>query len=351
MNGIAHSSCAMIFPIQVPILVPFGHQHQRVASVGDFARVLAQSDAHGAVFALEALARDRIVRFDPHAAVDQLLSDLDGRRLPQIVRIRLERQAEQTDRAALQNLQLCSSFSTTRSRCRELTVRAASTIGICKPVFAGRCNQRRRILPKQEPPQPMPALKNREPMRESSPMPRATSVMFAPTRSASKPISLIKLILSARNALAAYLINSAEARSVETSGTAPIEFRAWQISRRRKRLVENRPVQRIQHLERSRLVCADHDPVRIEAVVERRPFAQEFRVRSHCKVDRFLPIRALFTGVPQQRSHPVSAADRHGRLVHHDGKRLRQAGRRSARPGTGIRDSGRRKASAAFRRR
>ena len=52
-------------------------------------------------------------------------------------------------------------------------------------------------------------------------MPRATWVMSAPTLPASRPISLMKLILVARNALAAYLISSAEARSVETIGTAP----------------------------------------------------------------------------------------------------------------------------------
>jgi hypothetical protein len=53
-------------------------------------------------------------------------------------------------------------------------------------------------------------------------MPRATSVMSAPTLPANWPISFTKLIFKARNALAAYLISSAEARSVETSGTAPM---------------------------------------------------------------------------------------------------------------------------------
>ena len=76
-------------------------------------------------------------------------------------------------------------------------------------------------LPKHEPPQPIPALKKRGPIRESRPMPRPTSPIFAPTRSDTKPISLMKLIFSARKALAAYLINSADAKSVDSSGTAP----------------------------------------------------------------------------------------------------------------------------------
>src|SRR5262249_60611129 len=75
-------------------------------------------------------------------------------------------------------------------------------------------------LPKQEPPQPTPAFKNFGPMRLSNPKPRTTSLMSAPTRSQMLAISLAKLILVARKALAAYLIISAEAKSVVTTGIA-----------------------------------------------------------------------------------------------------------------------------------
>ena len=76
-------------------------------------------------------------------------------------------------------------------------------------------------FPKHEPPQPKPACRNRLPMRESRPMPRTTWVISAPTRSAKCPTSLAKLIFTERNALAAYLINSAEVRLAVTTGTAP----------------------------------------------------------------------------------------------------------------------------------
>lgn len=46
-------------------------------------------------------------------------------------------------------------------------------------------------------------------MRVSSPIARATSVMSAPTCSARRENSLIKLILVAKKALAAYLVSSA----------------------------------------------------------------------------------------------------------------------------------------------
>ena len=55
-------------------------------------------------------------------------------------------------------------------------------------------------------------------MRLSSPMPRATSCTSAPTFSERSAISLMKVILVARNAFAAYLINSAVRRAVNISG-------------------------------------------------------------------------------------------------------------------------------------
>ena len=51
-----------------------------------------------------------------------------------------------------------------------------------------------------------------------SPIPRDTSWTFAPTASHRSAISLMKVILVARNALAAYLINSAERRLVNRIG-------------------------------------------------------------------------------------------------------------------------------------
>ena len=71
---------------------------------------------------------------------------------------------------------------------------------------------------KQEPPKPGPACRNFVPMRLSSPMPRATSWTSAPTFSERSAISLMKVILVARNAFAAYLINSAVRRAVNISG-------------------------------------------------------------------------------------------------------------------------------------
>ena len=57
-------------------------------------------------------------------------------------------------------------------------------------------------------------------MRWSRPMPRATSSTSAPVSSHTLAISLMKLILVARNALAASLTISAEAMSVRTTGAS-----------------------------------------------------------------------------------------------------------------------------------
>ena len=69
---------------------------------------------------------------------------------------------------------------------------------------------------KHEPPNPGPALRKRAPMRSSRPIPRATSSTSAPTSSQRSAISLMNVILVARNALAAYLMSSAVRRCVKT---------------------------------------------------------------------------------------------------------------------------------------
>ena len=100
-------------------------------------------------------------------------------------------------------------------------------------------------------------------MRLSSPMPRATSCTSAPTFSHRSAISLMKVILVARKALAAYLISSAVRRSVKRIG-ACVEI--------------ERPVELAHDLARALVVGADHDAVGMLEVLDRRAFAQELRI-------------------------------------------------------------------------
>ena len=75
-------------------------------------------------------------------------------------------------------------------------------------------------LGKHEPPKPGPGCRNLRPMRPSRPMPRATSCTSAPTFSQRSAISLMKVILVARKALAAYLMSSAVSMLVNTIGVS-----------------------------------------------------------------------------------------------------------------------------------
>ena len=59
-----------------------------------------------------------------------------------------------------------------------------------------------------------------EPIRPSIPIPLATACTSAPVFSHSAAISLMKLILVARKALAAYLIISALSSPVQTIGAS-----------------------------------------------------------------------------------------------------------------------------------
>ena len=94
-------------------------------------------------------------------------------------------------------------------------------------------------------------------------MPRAISCTSAPTFSARSAISLMKVILVARNALAAYLISSAVRRPVIMIG---------------ERVEIERAINFRHHFARARIVGADHDAVGMLEVADRRALAQEFRI-------------------------------------------------------------------------
>ena len=67
---------------------------------------------------------------------------------------------------------------------------------------------------KQLPPQPRPAWRNEVPIRASAPIPAAASPTSAPHASQIWLRALMKLILSAKKELLAYLMSSAVFRSV-----------------------------------------------------------------------------------------------------------------------------------------
>ena len=102
----------------------------------------------------------------------------------------------------------------------------------------------------------------------------------------------MKVILVARNALAAYLISSAVRRAGE----------------HQRRLVERqRPVDVAEHLARALVGGADHDAVGEFEVADRRALAQEFRVGGDHHVGRRI-------GLADQPLDLVAGADRHGRF-------------------------------------
>ena len=104
-------------------------------------------------------------------------------------------------------------------------------------------------------------------MRRSRPMPRATSLTSAPSRSQMVAISLMKLILVARNAFEAYLIISAVRMSVWMIGGSGLQV-AIQVGH---------PIDRLG------VGPAEHDAVRVPEVVDRRALAQELRVADHAE--------------------------------------------------------------------
>ena len=107
----------------------------------------------------------------------------------------------------------------------------------------------------------------------------------------------MKVILVARKALAAYLISSLVSRLVNRIG----------------RLVEiERAIDFAHHLAGAFGIAAHHHPVGAAEILQRRTFAQEFRIGRHVE----LGIGALLA---DDLFHLAAGADRHGGFGHHHG--------------------------------
>ena len=141
-------------------------------------------------------------------------------------------------------------------------------------------------------------------MRLSRPMPRATSCTLAPTSSHRLAISLMKVILVARKALAAYLVSSDVRRLVNED----------------RRLVEiERAVDLAHHRFGALVLDADDDAVRALEVGDRRAFAQEFGIGD----DGEIGIGARFA---DDALDLIAGADRHGGFGDDDRKAVDRRG-------------------------
>src|SRR6266852_2583014 len=96
-----------------------------------------------------------------------------------------------------------------RCRCSSLIRITSSSSRKSYPLSFSTARNAIRSLGKHDPPYPIPGFINRDPIRESVPIPSLTCSTFAPTDSQIDATALIKEIFIARNALEACLISSA----------------------------------------------------------------------------------------------------------------------------------------------
>src|SRR5262249_40666316 len=155
---------------------------------------------------------------------------------------------------------------------------------------------------KHEPPKPGPACRNFGPIRLSNPSPRATSCTSAPTRSQRSAISLMKVILVARNAFAAYLMSSAVRRLVSGIEDRSLIQVQWRVDLSRDLLG-------------TLVIGANDDAIRMLEIMDRGAFAQEFRIRHDGKV-RIAP------ELSNDALNLVAGANRHSRFGDDDGEPL-----------------------------
>ena len=84
-------------------------------------------------------------------------------------------------------------------------------------------------------------------------------------------------------------------------------------------VANERRVQCAHHLAGVLVVGTNDDPVGVHEIIDRSPFLEELRVRYHGEFD---VDAARFETLGYRGAHQVRRADRYGRLVHHDGRRV-----------------------------
>ena len=149
----------------------------------------------------------------------QALGDVQGGRVAQIVRIGLERQAQQADGPAFQDVELFLKLLDHHLALRGVDVERGLQELAGVAVLARGVEQRLNVLAEAT---SAPADAGVEELGADARIETDAGHHFgasAPTRSQMLAISLAKPIFIARNALAAYLIISALVREVASSGT------------------------------------------------------------------------------------------------------------------------------------
>ncbi len=99
-------------------------------------------------------------------------------------------------------------------------------------------------------------------------------------------------------------------------------IRAGRKTGRSKVLVEQGAIEMGQHIDGSLIIAAQHNPVRVEGIVHRRPLPQKLRVGGHGKPSIGPVAVGTLIGIPHQAAHPIATANGHRGLVHNHRKAL-----------------------------
>jgi len=195
-------------------LVPLGDEDDRVGAFGGGVGVVDQGDAVAKEGA-DVVGRDRVVADDGGAEAAEVGDDVEGRGLADVVGLGLEGQAP--DRDTLAGERAAEAVGDARGEgALGALVGLDGGFDDAEPDVVGAAMSRkaRRSLGKHEPPKPMPGNRNFAPMRGSLPTPLRTFSMSAPSLSARAASSFMNEMRVASMALAAYLVSSAERRSM-----------------------------------------------------------------------------------------------------------------------------------------
>jgi len=250
-------------------------------------------------------------------ALDQLLGDVNRRRIPQVIRVRFERQSQQGHRLAFEDLQFV--LNAHHNLFPQLVVDRAGCLDDrhIQIILTGCRDQRGCVLAKAR----------------TTPADAGIQETWANTCIQSNPARDLGDIRADLLGQVGDLIDIGNLQRQKRVGGIfnhlsrcqitghqrhhRKTFRTRQTLGSGKILVQNRAVQIRQHINRARIRRSNDNPIRVKRIIQRGTLPQELWIRSNRIMLIGFHAMAFDISIAHNRPDPVARANRHRRLVHH----------------------------------
>ena len=286
---------AILWPGHPAELVPLRHDHQRISSGRGVVGVVGEYDqvAHVGQRLRRRAASHWIERANPGAGANQLAANVYRRRLPHVVGVRLERQAQDGNGLAFKRAERGRDLLHQKPALCEIDLDGGLDNPLRRVVLGAERRQCPRVLGKAR----AAVARSRVEELRADPLVEAHALHHH-VHVGAHPVAQV-----------GDAVHESDLDRQERVRRVLDHLRRLDVGHDNRRLDQvERPVDLSHHVCRPLTACTDHHPVRTHEVADRRPFAEELRIRDDVEG------RAAAGTSLQCVAQPRAGADGHGAL-------------------------------------